>query len=564
MKKFIKHKTKLFIISTAIALTSILSYSFTNSDFEIAKNLDIFATLYKELNRNYVEETEPGKLMEKAIDEMLKSLDPYTVYIPETDIEDYKLMTTGIYGGIGALIHKKDGNVVIAQPYEGFPAAKNGLMAGDKIIKIDGKAVKSKPTSEVSSMLKGQSGTEVEVAVERYGSKKPIKKTLSRENIKIDNVPYYGMLRDSIGYIKLTDFTKKAAKEVKDAFQELRKNQHITSVIIDLRGNGGGLLDEAVQLSNIFIPKGELIVSTKGKLKSKNSYHKTNDNPVDKDIPLAVLVDRGSASASEIFAGAVQDLDRGVVVGKRTFGKGLVQNVVPLSYNSKLKVTVAKYYIPSGRCIQAIDYANRNEDGSVGKVPDSLISEFTTKHGRKVYDGGGIRPDISTEKENISHITKGLIKDFMIFDYATKFRIESPEIPSVENFKITDSIYNDFKKYLSKRNFDYTTDSEKQLEKLKEKAKAEKYFKAIDKEFTQLENKLMHDKNSDLLTFKDEIKFILKEHIIMRYYYQTGAIKASLDKDPGIEKAVNVLLDQNKYNNILSPTTKNEEKETNN
>lgn len=559
MKKFITHKTRLFIISTAIALTSILTYSFTNSDFEIAKNLDIFATLYKELNRNYVEETDPGKLMEKAIDEMLKSLDPYTVYIPESDIEDYKLMTTGIYGGIGALIHKKDGNVVISQPYEGFPAEKKGLMAGDKIIKIDGKEVKSKPISEVSSMLKGQSGTEVEVVVERYGSKKPIKKTLVRENVKIDNVPYYGMLHDSIGYIKLTDFTKNAAKEVKEAFLELRKNHHVSSVIIDLRGNGGGLLDEAVRLSNIFIPKGELIVSTKGKLKSKNSYHKTNNNPVDKDIPLAVLVDRGSASASEIFAGAMQDLDRGVVVGKRTFGKGLVQNVVPLSYNSKLKVTVAKYYIPSGRCIQAIDYANRNEDGSVGKVPDSLISEFTTKNGRKVYDGGGIRPDISSEKESISHITRGLIKDFMIFDYATKFRIENPEIPSVESFKITDSIYNDFKKYISKRNFDYTTDSEKQLEKLKETAKEEKYFKAIGKEFSELEKKLMHDKNSDLLTYKDEIKFILKEHIIMRYYYQTGAIKASLNEDPGVEKAVNILLDKDKYNNILSPAIKSEE-----
>ncbi len=559
MKKFIKHKTRLFIISTAIALTSILSYSFKNSDFEIAKNLDIFATLYKELNRSYVEETDPGKLMGKAIDEMLKSLDPYTVYIPESDIEDYKLMTTGIYGGIGALIHKKDGNVVISQPYEGFPAEKSGLMAGDKIIKIDGKEVKPKTTSEVSSMLKGQSGTEVEVVVERYGSKKPIKKTLVRENIKIDNVPYYGMLHDSIGYIKLTDFTKNAAKEVEDAFLELRKNHQVSSVIIDLRGNGGGLLDEAVRLSNIFVPKGELIVSTKGKLKSKNSYHKTNDNPVDKDIPLAVLVDRGSASASEIFAGAMQDLDRGVVVGKRTFGKGLVQNVVPLSYNSKLKVTVAKYYIPSGRCIQAIDYASRNEDGSVGKVPDSLISEFTTKSGRKVYDGGGIRPDMSTEKESISHISKGLIRDFMIFDYATKFRIENPVIPSVENFKITDSIYSDFKKYISKRNFDYTTDSERQLEKLKETAKEEKYFKAIDKEFSELENKLMHDKNSDLITFKDEITFILKEHIIMRYYYQTGAIKASLDEDPGIEKAVNILLDKEKYNNILSPAIKSEE-----
>ena len=553
-------KTRYFIIILLIATSSFLTYSFTNSDFEISKNLDIFATMYKELNLNYVDETKPGELMKTAIDAMLKSLDPYTVYIPESKIEDYKFMTTGVYGGIGALIHQEDEYVVISEPYEGFPAEKEGVQAGDIILEVDGKDVIGKTSSELSDMLKGQSGTEINLKLKRFGEKKPIKKTLIRENIKIDNVPYYGMVDESTAYINLTDFTSGAAKEVKDAFLELRKDNDVKKAIIDLRGNGGGLLDEAVKLANIFVPKNEFIVSTKGKLKHRNTRHKTNSNPVDEEIPLAVLVNSGSASASEIFAGAMQDLDRGVVVGKRTFGKGLVQNIIPLSYNSRMKITVAKYYIPSGRCIQAIDYSHRNEDGSVGKVPDSLISEFTTRNGRLVYDGGGILPDIKTNHQKYNIITKGLVTEFIIFDYATKYKHEHPTIAKAENFTITDNIYSDFVAFVKEKDFDYTTRTEKKLKELKKMAKKELYFEAIKNEYEDLEKKLKHDKDDDLQTYKEEIKGILREHIVMRYYHQKGMIKASLKDDPDVLKAKEILHDEDKYQKILTTIEKKDNK----
>lgn len=554
---FIKTR-KAFLIGLSVGIIASISLSFSNSDFELSKNLDIFASLYKEITINYVDETNPGSLMKTAIDAMLEELDPYTVFIPEAEVEDYRFLTTGEYGGIGSLIHKKDGNVIFSEPYEGFPAQKAGIMAGDIIIRVNDSEAKEKSTEEISDMLKGAAGSELTVEIKRFGVEKPLEFKLIREKIKINNVPYYGMVDNRMAYIRLTDFTQGAAKEVKEAYLELKKNNNVEGVIIDLRGNGGGLLDEAVKLSNIFVPKGELIVSTKGKTTQRNTLHKTNEAPVDIEIPLAVLVDRGSASASEIFAGAMQDLDRGVIIGQRTFGKGLVQNIVPLSYNSKMKITVAKYYIPSGRCIQAIDYSHRNEDGSVGKIPDSLINKFNTKNGRIVYDGGGIVPDLTTKMEKYSLIAQALVLKYMFFDFATKFRFENPKISEIEDFVITDEIYSDFKAFLKEKNFDFETQSEKQLAKLKKVTEEEQYYEQIKNDIDSLSLKFKHNKDEDLDTYRTEIAFLLKQHIIMRYYHHKGAIKASLVDDPDILKAKEVLLSAEEYARVFKTNTNKE------
>ncbi|MBP6428403.1 MAG: S41 family peptidase, partial [Bacteroidia bacterium] len=403
MKKFLKtQKLKIVIILTAIA--SITSYSFVDNYFEVSKNLDIFSSLYREVNMYYVDSVDPGKIMKKGIDEMLSSLDPYTNYIPESNIEDYRFMTTGQYGGIGAVIRPKGDYVIVSDPYEGFPADKAGLRAGDVILEIDGKTTKNKKTDEISRALKGSPKTEVKLLIKREGEEKPFEKILVREEIKVKPVPYYGMLDNKIGYIKLNSFTENCAKDVAEALKELKLKNNLSGLVLDLRGNPGGLLHEAVNTSNIFIPRGQEIVSTKGRYKDADRPYKAVNEAIDTELPLAVLVNSGSASASEIVSGSLQDLDRAVVIGQRTFGKGLVQTTRPLSYNSQLKITTSKYYIPSGRCIQALDYTHRNEDGSVGKIPDSLVSEFKTKAGRKVYDGGGIKPDYTTTLKKMNPI----------------------------------------------------------------------------------------------------------------------------------------------------------------
>ncbi len=539
-----------------IFLMSVFSFQLwaqeKNNDFEIAKNLDIFTELYKQLDLNYVDPISPGKLMKTGIDAMLASLDPFTNYIPESQIEDYRLLTTGQYGGIGALIHKEDGYVVISEPYEGFPAQKAGLKAGDKILEVDGQPAQGKESDDVSKALKGEPGTTVNLLIEREGEPNPIPVELRRENITIDNIPYYGMLTPHIGYIKLSGFTANASQEVKNAFLDLKDNNDMKGIILDLRGNGGGLLNEAVNIVNIFVPKGELVVSTKGKESSRNKSYYTTSKAVDTEMPLLVLVDPGSASASEIVSGSIQDLDRGVILGQRTYGKGLVQNVLPLSYNSKVKVTVAKYYIPSGRCIQAIDYSHKDEEGVAHRVPDSLISEFKTKNGRKVYDGGGIEPDIYYEPETLSPIAMNLFGDFIIFDYATKFAREHDTIPAPDKFEITDDIYNDFTNYVNSRNFEYTTSSEKTLEKLKEVSENEDYYPEIKGELADLEQKLMHNKDADLKKHRDEISDILKVEIASRYYYQKGKVKASLSSDPEVKKAISLLGERDAFTAILS------------
>lgn len=525
-----------------------------SNNFEISKNLDIYSTLMKELDRNYAENINSTDLTETAIDAMLESLDPYTVFIPESQAEDYKLMTTGQYGGIGALIHKQGDFVVISEPYEGSPAQKAGLKAGDKIIAINGKDAKGKSSEEVSEILKGQPGVVLDLTVQGYSDAEPVTRQITRENIQIPNIPYYGMVNDNIGYINLSNFTKNAGEEVKRAFLDLKEKNDLTGIILDLRGNGGGLLNEAVTLTNIFVDKGKLIVSTKGKVAAKNNDYYAMSPAVDAEIPLVVLVNDNSASASEIVAGAIQDLDRGVIIGQRTFGKGLVQNVIPLSYNSQLKVTVAKYYIPSGRCIQAIDYFHKDNNGDSKKIPDSLINEFKTSKGRKVYDGGGIEPDIVMEEETLSNISRILLTKYLVFDYATKYAAENPSIDSAGVFFANDDIFNDFIAFLKDKNYSYKTRTEEYLDQLKNSAMKENYFEAIEADFTMIKEKLENDKQSDLVKHKDEIQLLLTEEIVSRYYYQKGRIVSDLNHDKEIEKAIEILNQKDNYFAILDGT----------
>lgn len=549
-------KVIILLIVAFIFLNPLHSSAQNGNNFEISKNLDIFSNLYKEIEINYVDEINPGDFMLKGINAMLKDLDPYTVFIPESQIEDYRFMTTGQYGGIGATVYKFNDDIVISQPYQGFPADKAGLKAGDKILEINGQSTRGRSIEDVNIILKGQAGSDVKFLIERYGEAEPFEKTVTREVVKIDNIPYYGMLKDSVAYIKLTGFTMNAGNEFKKAFEEMRDNNNVRGIICDLRGNGGGLLHEAVNISNIFVEKGKLIVSTKGKLSDKNNSYKTMQKAVDKEIPLVVLVDKSSASASEIVAGAMQDLDRGVILGQRSFGKGLVQNVLPLSYNNQVKVTVAKYYIPSGRCIQAIDYSHKDMDGNFGKIPDSLITAFKTENGRIVYDGGGVDPDVKIPPVKYNPVVRSLLSQFQIFDFATKFAYENDSIAPPDEFEIDDNTYNQFKKFLKEREFKYTTDSEYALEKLKELCSSENYFGDIKNEYDVLLSKLDSKKSKDLDKYSKLIKSLLKEEIISRYYYDKGRIIGSLASDPEILKAIEIINDKERYNAILAGTTK--------
>jgi len=551
----------IFIKSLAIVLitgiTSTIFWSFKKGDdFKIAKSMDIFYSLFRDVNVYYVDETNPENLVETGINAMLDELDPYTVYIPEKDMDEFNFMTTGQYGGIGALIRSTGEFPIVAKPYKGFPADKAGLKAGDKILEIDGNPANEIPLDEVSERLKGVPQTNVKLVIERPYSGEKFEKELIREEIQIKSVPYYGVVDDNIGYIRMSKFTPDVSREIKNALRELKTEHQIKSVILDLRGNPGGLLVEAPKICNLFIPKGEEIVSTKGKTKKWNKTLKTTNAAYDTEIPLAVMVSRGSASASEIVAGAIQDLDRGVILGQRTFGKGLVQTTIPLNYNAQLKVTTAKYYIPSGRCIQALDYTHRNEDGSVGHIPDSLISAFKTRNGRTVYDGGGISPDIKIESEEVSQMTISLISQNVIFDYATMFAYQNATIPKVEDFTITDEIYNDFVSFALEQDFDYKTESEKELKELIKIAKREKYYQRAEKEIEALQSKLKNDKARDLNAFKPEIIQFLRDEIVGRYYYQEGQIKTNLKDDNQLDQAIEILKNPERYQAILSGENK--------
>lgn len=525
------------------------------NDFEISKNIDIFITAYKQLNTNYVDEVNPGQLIKTAIDAMLESLDPYTVYIPESEIEDYRFMTTGHYGGIGAIIFKRGDFIYISEPYEGAPADKAGLKAGDKVLEVNGNSTKGKTVDEVSTVLKGQPGSEITLLVQRDTTLKPYEVKLNREEIIIKNVQYYGMVNPSIGYINLSEFRQDAGKEVKEAFSKLSTdNPSLKGLILDLRGNGGGLLNEAVNIANIFIDKGQLICSTKGKIRDRNNVHKTLNPAVDIKIPLVVLVDGGSASASEIVAGAIQDLDRGVVVGKKTFGKGLVQNIFPLSYNSQMKVTVAKYYIPSGRCVQAIDYFHKDEDGNAPKVPDSLLKEFKTKAGRSVFEGSGIQPDVNVELPKIPDILYTLVSKNLIFDFAVNFYRKHQSIEPAKSFIVTDEIFEQFEKFLQDKDYTYTTASEISLSEFKKKAEEDNYFEKVKSQYSALNEMLLMQKKNDLIANKNDIKRLIKAYLVPLYYYQKGRIESSLSDDEDVKKAIEILDNQTLYQSILNGT----------
>lgn len=556
--KNILTKTLVIILLTGISTTIFLGFK-KGDDFNIAKSMDIFYSLFRDVNVYYVDETDPEKMVETGINAMLEELDPYTVYIPEKDMDEFNFMTTGEYGGIGALIRSTEEFPIVARPYKGFPADKAGLKAGDKILEIDGKPADEIPLDQVSERLKGVPQTSVKLLIERPYTGEKMEKELVREEVKIKSVPYYGVVQEDIGYIRMSKFTPDVSREIKNALRDLKAEHQIKSVILDLRGNPGGLLVEAPRVCNLFIPKGEEIVSTKGKTKKWNQTLKTTDAAYDTEIPLAVLVSRTSASASEIVAGAIQDLDRGVVIGQRTFGKGLVQTTIPLNYNAQLKVTTAKYYIPSGRCIQALDYTHRNEDGSVGHIPDSLISEFKTRNGRVVYDGGGIRPDVDVDSEEVGQMTISLISQNVIFDFATKFAFENPTIEKVEKFNITDEIYKDFVAFALKQTFEYESQSEKELEELIKVAKREKYYKRAEKEIEALQSRLLNDKEEDLYAFKPEIIQFLRDEIVGRYYYEAGQIQTNLKDDNQLKKAIDILNNQEKYSSILSAEGKEKE-----
>ena len=549
----ILNKNRSLIIVALLAIAAVSSFSFDKDkkDFEMSKGLDIYYSVLRELNMFYVDTIQPEKLIKASIDAMLEELDPYTTYIPEADMQDFKFSTTGEYGGIGALIAQGDDYVIISDPYEGNPAQKSGLKAGDKLIKADGNDLKGKTVSDVSDILKGTPGTPLKLEVERYGIKKLIDIEIQREKIVISPVPVFQMLEGKVGYIRLTSFTDKASKEMLKAVLYL-KAQGAESLILDLRSNPGGILGEANKIANMFIPKGETVVYTKGKVSQWDQVYKATQAPIDTVMPLAVLINSESASASEIVAGALQDLDRAVILGRRTFGKGLVQATRSVGYNSQLKLTSAKYYIPSGRCIQALDYSHRNDDGSVGKIPDSLITEFKTKRGRIVKDGGGIAPDVKYDYSKPGNITYALIADYIVFDYATKYYYENPNCATIEDFNFTDEDYQDFKAYVAAKDFTYETNSEDALKELKEMAELESYSDLIANELKSLEQKLKHDVSKDLDIFEDEISELLRVEIAKRYFYQKGGYQEALKKDNWVNQAVELLENPEEYKKLLS------------
>lgn len=519
-----------------------------NNGFEAIKSLELTDQIYEHLEKYYVDDINIGSLSKTAIDAMLKGLDPYTVYYHESNIEDYRLMTTGQYGGIGALIRKVGDHVCISEPYEGNPAIKAGLKAGDKIVEVDGKSMLEKNTEEVSTALKGPKGTEVEIKVDRQGETKVFK--FERDEIKLPDVPYSGMINETVGYIKLNSFTRSAHKEVLEAYMAL-KEQGMKELILDLRGNGGGLLIEAVKIVNMFVPKDQLVVSTKARVQEENTIYKTMGDPVDLEIPLVVLVNGTSASASEIVSGSLQDLDRAVIVGTTSYGKGLVQRTYDLDYGSKIKLTIAKYYTPSGRCVQRLEYYDKADGDRPEEIPDSLIKIFHTKNGREVIDGRGIEPDVKIEQNDLSRLTATLFINNIFFDYATDYFYSHPTIASADEFKLTEEEYEAFKKYVLQKEISYSTASEEKLKQMKETAEKEGFFEDIEADYNALLQKVVPSTERDLDKFEKEIRRIIENEIVSRYYYQKGRAQQGFIDDDFVTKSIGILQNSEQYNTIL-------------
>lgn len=545
-----KHLRKLTLAIVCVAGLGFFAFRNDERFFEIARNLDIYATLFKELNRYYVDEINPNRLTKMSIESMLKNLDPYTNFYAEDEIEDYRTMTTGQYTGIGAVVTTNKGKNIIYSILEGSPAEKSGLHIGDEIVKIDGVDLTTRKDANPDKLMKGQANSAVKLALKRVGSKDLIEVSVTREFVKTGNVPYYGMLNDEVGYIDLKDFNQTAAREVKTALVEL-KGKGMKKLVLDVRENPGGLLDQAVLICNLFIPKDAEVVSNRGKVTEWNKTYTAPVAPVDTEIPMVVLVNGRSASASEIVSGVIQDYDRGVLIGQRTYGKGLVQTTRDLSYNTKLKVTVAKYYIPSGRCIQAIDYSHRNADGSVGKVPDSLKVAFKTRNGRVVYDGGGVEPDVQTELPSRPTILSSLNTKGLLFDYALQYRATRPTIKAPKEFELTDADYQGFVTWLKDKEYDYTTQVEKDLSALEASAKKEKYFDVIQDQLKALKTKLSHSKETDLTMFKKDVKYLLEREIVSHYYLQKGEREFVFRTDSEVKAALDLFKDMPRYDKIL-------------
>lgn len=555
---------RLFLAGLALAALAGSAFAQKDHNFEVAKNLDIFNSLYKELDLNYVDTLKAGKLVKEAIDYMLEDLDPYTEYYPDEERNDLKQILTGKYAGVGATIHyyKKKDRCIVSDPFENMPAAEGGLKAGDVILAIDGKPMGPKGTeatdaftARVSAALRGQPGTQLTVRVERPGRKEPLDVRLTRRAIKMPSLPYYGLLGDTVGYVYLRQYTEGCAQEMRRAIIDL-KQRGARALVLDLRGNGGGAMNEAVDIVNLFVPRGRAVVSTKGKVSTANSTDKTRNEPLDAHIPLCVLVNAGSASASEITSGALQDFDRAVIVGTRTYGKGLVQQTRQLPYNGVLKLTTAKYYIPSGRCVQAIDYSHRNADGSVGRIPDSLTHVFYTAAGRPVRDGGGISPDVEVQPDSLPNIVLYLSPQMntgdVLFDYVTDFTLRHATIAEPEAFSLSDDEYERFVDYAVRDSFSYDRQSDRVLQELKRVARFEGYADEAAPEFRALEAKLAHNTRRDLMHWKPQIVPLIKAEILRRYYFERGSIRGSLRDDKMVTEALQILADGERYRRILS------------
>jgi carboxyl-terminal processing protease len=538
-----------FITLPALILAAMFLLANGSGYFEISKNLDIFISLYKKVDELYVDEIDHSKVMRKGIDAMLSELDPYTVYFSESEVEDFKFQRTGTYAGIGARIVAHGDDLVIDEIYEGGPALKAGLVAGDIMLEIDGKSLEGKSVSEMSEILKGEENTLVKIRYSRNGEENEIE--FKRDEVKVDNVSYSGMLTEDVGYVKFENFRMDAAREVKEKMEELKK-QGMTKFVLDMRGNPGGLLKEAVDIVNLFVDANNLVVSTKGKNKNHSREYKTYKRPYDEEIPIVVLVDGGSASASEIVSGSIQDYDRGVVIGRNSFGKGLVQITQPLTYNAQLKVTTSKYYTASGRCIQRLDYASRDFDGNVPAVPDSLITEFKTMAGRTVFDGAGINPDIEVKNEPRSAFVRGLINDHLVFDFVTQYFYQHESIAAANEFKVSDADLASFKSFITSKDFSYETKTEKKLEQLKNTLSGDDSLR-VSKEIDELKVFLNSLKSDDFEADKEEIRELLRLEILERYYYRRGRAQGALGNDADVKKAIEVLNSPTLYSNTLKP-----------